>query len=323
MSGTNDSVKERHKAFSTSEEVVFGLVKKAGHTPLARTKITKGYDNEVYEIKTKEEDVLYVRIRRFGETTFEQESWVANQYSKIGVPVPEIVVSSTFADRDTQREYMIQKQIGGKPLMDRRKDFTPSQLYDIYTQAGRALRQMHSVKTDGFYKRREGIWDFPDWKSVVNCNIKAREKELPLLYKQGFSNKEGNAMISCMKYYRDNFDCKEPVLCHGDFFDEHIFIDGKRSVVGVIDFGMYQGDHPIYDFARLSKWSDVDKMTALIQGYGAHPMFEKDFLLRMHLHSLGSLIGHVAHYAQNDMVPETKATVLKLHETYLHLEKAL
>ena len=66
-------------------------------------------------------------------------------------------------------------------------------------------------------------------------------------------------ITECLKHYGAHFGCDQPVLCHGDYLPEHVFVDADLNVTGVIDFGLYQGEHPIFDLAVMA-----------MGGHGAH-----------------------------------------------------
>lgn len=54
-------------------------------------RLARGYDNEVYRVTVTGELVLYVRIRRHGEGTLEQEVWAMELARAGGVPVPDVL----------------------------------------------------------------------------------------------------------------------------------------------------------------------------------------------------------------------------------------
>jgi aminoglycoside phosphotransferase (APT) family kinase protein len=318
MSNSDNSLSSRHNTFNTPENIVFDLIKETVNAiPLNRKKIVKGYDNEVYEVETKEGPACIIRIKHFGESSMKQEEWVINQYKNAGVPVPVVYKTGIFQINDEEYEYMIQKKVSGQSLGEIKKQLTQEQLDKIYESAGKTLRKLHSVEVDGFYKRHEnGVWDFTEWHRLANSDVVDRGKESSLLIQSGFTEEEVKQMIKYLEMHRDEFTCKQPVLCHGDYLEEHIFIDNNLNITAIIDFGMYRGDHPIHDFARLYMDSRFINMDVFKKGYGDHEMFHDRFEKRLLLHVLGNQMGHVAHYAREDMKPEVKYTAERLRETY-------
>ena len=67
------------------------------------------------------------------------------------------------------------------------------------------------------------------------------------------------------------------------------------NVTGVIDFGWYEGAHPIRDF--LHAWIDYgEREVALLrEGYGRSRALDDRFELRLHLALVSFLIGIVAY----------------------------
>jgi len=318
MSNHDNSLSTRHDTFNTPESTVFNLVQEATNsTPIKRKKIVKGYDNEVYEVETKDGEYFIMRIKHFGETSMEEEDWVVKQYRNVGVPVPQVYKIGTFRMENNDYEYMIQKKVTGQPLGEIKSQLTEEQLNKVYESAGRTLRQLHTVEVDGFYKRHEnGIWDFTEWYKLANSDVIDRSKEGDLIIQSGFTEQEVKNMIRYLEIYRDEFSCKQPVLCHGDYLEEHIFIDKDLNITAIIDFGMYRGDHPIHDFARLYMDARFMNTDSLRRGYGDHEMFHDRFERRLLLHVLGNQIGHTAHYAREGMKPEVVYTAKSLRETY-------
>ncbi|NIP26422.1 MAG: aminoglycoside phosphotransferase family protein, partial [Phycisphaerae bacterium] len=148
---------------------------------------------------------------------------------------------------------MVQRKLPGTALSDRQKSLTQQELQAVFRQAGEILSKIHSIKVNGFYKRQaDGSWDFATWQKVMISALKDRAAEKTFILASGFSEIEFNVMLGLLKKYKDEFACDQPVLCHGDFLPDHIFVDDHLVISGIIDFGEFQGGPPIHDFARLS-----------------------------------------------------------------------
>ena len=318
----NNTMTARHDSFETSTNLIFDLVKKATSTnPISKKKIVKGYDNEVYEVTTDDGSNFILRIRRFGETSMQDEAWVIKQYKNVEVPIPQVLAVGTFQNLEKEYDYMIQEKALGQPLAEVKSILSLEQLTDTYKNAGTVLARMHQVNVGGFYKRyADGSWDFSKWYDVANSNVIDRRKEREYVISNGFTESEFDMMIKYLEIYRDRFTCDQPVLCHGDYLEEHIFVNEDLQITAIIDFGMYRGDHPIYDFARLYMDSRFDQLDAFIKGYGVHEMFSDRFEQRLLLHALGNQIGHLAYYLQAKMTSEINYTAKRLRDTYTKLE---
>ena len=114
-----DPIARRHAKFRAPEGIVFGLVQRAtGRRPTARTKISRGYDNEVYRVDTDGGGSVVVRIHRFGEIGPRQESWALERCLEAGVPVPQVLSVETVRLPDGEFDAMVQECVAGVPLND-------------------------------------------------------------------------------------------------------------------------------------------------------------------------------------------------------------
>ena len=317
MNNHQSFLKQRHSKFSTPQEEIFNLVIKAtGEKPIKRTKVVKGYDSEVYFVDTKEGNTYVVKIRWFGSVTYKEEAWVLKQCEKAGVPVPKILLLEKVELKDGKHEAMVQEKIRGYPLSQVRKTLTNSQLEEVLIKAGKVLSQIHSIKVEGFYHRNEkGEWRYSTWHQFASSMVKARSQEKPYLLQAGITEKEFNLLIKALEEYRDNFDCKQPVLCHGDFLPEHIFIDHKLNITGIIDFGLYEGNHPVHDFAFISFQAPTLNLGAIKKGYSNKAIFDEKFERRLLLHKIALQMGYLAYHIQENMTYEAKFVYQRLKES--------
>src|SRR5689334_9065171 len=163
-----DIIRQRHDAYRTSEQVIFDLVKRAtGQQAIAREKIVRGYDSEVYIVQTRQSGDVAVRIRHHGGAPFADEAWAIAQCRAVGVPAPEVLLVEIITIAGQPREVMVQRRVPGRALSEIEGDLTPDQRAAVWRQAGAALGAIHSIHVGGFYKRcPDGSWDFPDWESI-------------------------------------------------------------------------------------------------------------------------------------------------------------
>ena len=97
--------------------------------------------------------------------------------------------------------------------------------------------------------------------------MEGRMAEKPFLLRAGFDESEIAFMYEAMA--RDwGFAGFAPVLCHGDFLPEHVFFDKSLNVTGVIDFGWYEGEHPMRDFLSAAIDYGEREVGFLREGYG-------------------------------------------------------
>ena len=122
-------------------------------------------------------------------------------------------------------------------------------------------------------------------------------------------------MMRMIERYGREFACDTPVLCHGDFLPEHVFINEQGRICGVIDFGMYEGNHPIHDFAIIRMSSDAPTVEAIRRGYPDAAVLNDRFEWRLHLHVLMLQVGYLAHHIQIPAHPEVSLYVKGLQAT--------
>jgi len=289
MTETDTSLARRHAGFHTPEATTFALVKEhTGCTPVKRTKVVRGYDSEVYDVATKEEYSFIVKVKHYGRISYDQEQWALEMCRNVGVPVPRTYAIGRVQIEEKEREYTVQEKARGQSLADRIAAGSLTQINQALHSAGELLRQIHQVKAGGFYHRHlNATWDFATWKSLGNTTVSERAKDTDDLLQAGFSPSEVEAMLHFLELYRDEFTCEQPVLCHGDFTLEHLFLDEELHVTAILDFGEFLGNHPIHDFAYFNTEHPSHPLHTLREGYGDHEMFGDRFPERLLLHKLG------------------------------------
>jgi aminoglycoside phosphotransferase (APT) family kinase protein len=319
---TTEIIRQRHAAYQTSEQIIFDLVKRAtGQQALAREKIIRGYDSEVYLVHTGSNSDIVVRIRHHGGAPFADEAWAIVQCRAVGVPAPDILLVETITIDQHSREVMVQRRVPGRALSEFERDLAPDQRAAIWRQAGAVLGAIHSIHVGGFYKRHpDGSWDFPDWESVSEQSLIDRASEKPLLIQAGFRADEVDRLLQMLADGQALFADEQPVLCHGDFLPGHLFVDDDLKLCGVIDFGEFQGGGAILDFANLSMdCPDVD-LAWLQPSYGNPRLFDDTFPARLLVTRVGLQIGYLAHYIRQGNEQEAAPLIQGLRETLRELD---
>jgi aminoglycoside phosphotransferase (APT) family kinase protein len=314
---TTDIVKQRHAAYQTSEQIIFDLVKRAtGQQALAREKIVRGYDSEVYLVHTGNNSDVVVRIRHHGGAPFADEAWAITQCREVGVPAPEVLLVETITIDQQGRDVMVQRRVPGRALSEIERDLTIEQRAAVWRQAGVALGAIHSIAVGGFYKRHsDGSWDFPNWESASKLSNVDRASEKLLLMQAGFSSADVDLMLHILSIDCEQFPIEQPVLCHGDFLPGHLFVDDDLNLCGVIDFGEFQGGGPIGDFANLSmSCPDVD-LAWLQSNYPNQALFDDAFSMRLLVAKVGLQKGYLAHYIRQGNQQEAAPIATGLRES--------
>ncbi len=289
-----------HSKYKTPDENIKLLFSsKLGQEVTKLERLIKGYDNEVYVVTTRNHNEYIVRINQGGDTTFLNEAWGIEKAKDAGVPVPEIVFIGKIESSTGLRDVMIQEKLDGVPLSNVYQTLATKKRRDVLKQAGQILSKLHTIKLNGFYKRHDdGMFDFPNVTAYVANSIKDRTGDLHTLVNERLiSSKQADLLISRVKeYYSSDFFDEAPVLLHGDYLPEHIFVNNELEIVGIIDFGEFKGGVAIEDFALTSFEADLEIAKMMYAGYPKKWGSEKDFLEILHLARIPLMIGYATHY---------------------------
>ena len=321
---TNPVVQARHAAYQTPASVIRDLVREAtGQAASSVEKIAQGYDNEVYRVTldTLSAEPVFVRLRRHGDTPFSQEAWAIARAHAAGVPVADVLLLATrVLDDGPPREVMVQRTVPGRPADELWPLLSPAERAELGTRAGAALRRLHSISVDGFYRRHEdGSWDFPDGQSIAASARRNRAAEAPFLRRAGFDDAEIARLLSVLDASLAEYSQTPPVLCHGDFKPAHWFFDDSLTLTGVIDFGDFQGGPALLDFARLSLYApDVD-LTHVLAGYGEPNEGRDEWTRRLQRFLVGQAVGYLAHVMRQDDSAGAKYFARRLRELLIVL----
>jgi aminoglycoside phosphotransferase (APT) family kinase protein len=314
-------LEQRHWGFDAPEQLVFRMVARAtGEKPVSRAKVVRGNDNEVYLVATGAGADYVVRIRRSGEVGFAAEAWAIEECRKAGVPVAQVHLVGWEEHDGEQLEFMVQSRLPGRPLDEVGPELSEREWGEILLQAGQVLGKVHSVGVGGFYHRDpDGNWDFADWQGIMDSTVRDRSREEEWILGAGFAEEEFSQMIRLIERYREEFDCQQPVLCHGDFLPEHILVNDDLQICGVVDFGMYQGNHPIQDLAVIAMAETKMDLTKVLAGHPQRGRLSDRFEVRLHLHRLTLEMGFLAHHLRIQHYPEIESNRRSLRSTFDHL----
>lgn len=160
----------RHAKFNTPEKHVFEMARRAtGRTPVSRRKIVKGNDKEIYFVTDAKGQEFVVVINQTDES-FDGEVWCLETMRSANVPVPEVMLFDCLEDEEKPLQFMVQTKVSGQPLEDVFECLTPGQKQNALTEMGEVLARIHTVCTEGFYKRHaDGAWDFRRWSKLIRA----------------------------------------------------------------------------------------------------------------------------------------------------------
>jgi Ser/Thr protein kinase RdoA (MazF antagonist) len=148
-----------------------------------------------------------------------------------------------------------------------------------WNHLGRTLGAIHKVLADGFYRRNpDGNWDFADWRIYSEDVLVCRAKDAGDLLDAGFTSS-----------------------------------DVDLNVTGVIDFGLYQGEHPIFDLAVMAMGGHGAHLRHIRDGYQA-PIDDR-FDLRLQLQLVPLRMGYLAHCLKEPDHPAISGHIHGLKDT--------
>jgi aminoglycoside phosphotransferase (APT) family kinase protein len=303
--------------FKTPQATIFKLVRDAtAEIPAKRARIPRGYDNEVYVVTTHEENDYIVRVQHYGDVPFAQEAWALEQARQVGAPVAKVLLVGERVIDGLPRGVMVQEKLPGTPLDELLPALSPEQRAEVFRQTGAALAKIHRIPVGGFYRRHAGgSWDFYDWEGLMQSATRDRTSEAAVLVGAGVPQEQVTATLDLLSRYRAEFTCEQPVLCHGDFHPAHLLADATGNLTGVVDFGDFQGSHPIHDIAYLTLVYPPTPLDALKEGYGSPAWWDGDFPKRLLLHRALLVLGYLAYYLQEEYEDEAQAMTVALRKT--------
>lgn len=312
----NEFLQQRHANYATSQTAIFDLIKTAtDQEATARQQIIRGYDNEVYRVQTRQGEEYIVRIGHHGGVRFSQQAWAMDRCREAGAPIPEVYLLTTLADTDQSREAMVLQTVPGRPLSDIQATLSQAELAHVCRQVGAAMSAIHSVRAGGFYRMNaDGRWDFPDWQSIARSAIHERTAEAPLLLQAGLGQAEVDALLRILNTLL-TFEYPQPVLCHGDLGSDHLFVDDRLRLTGVIDFGDFQGGAAILDFAILLMNEPAFELEWLQQGYQPAALFDGTFAAQLLVQQAGMQMGYLAHYVREGNADEREVLLEGMQRT--------
>jgi aminoglycoside phosphotransferase (APT) family kinase protein len=297
-----DFVHQLHAAYHTPPDVLAAIVGRVTQRQVVGLeKVVRGYESEVYQVTIQDGERLVIRIRRYGPLRMEDEAWAIAQARAAGAPVPDVLLCECHWIDGAERDVMVQRAVPGHPLAAQHGSLGEDQLRSCFVQAGAALATIHRVPVEGFYMRRQGVWDFASWEDVATANLRDRTAERATVRTAGVTDAELDTLLGVLDRLQRALPWPNPVLIHGDYTPAHLFFDTSPTLTGIIDFGQAQGGAPIIDLhdllASTEAWGvPEDRRLAWIRdGYGTAPIWEH-FAERRLMHAIGFTLGSLSYH---------------------------
>lgn len=286
---------ELHSQFEASRDAVVGMVERAaGYRVDQLQRLTVGDENEVYRVRLIDDSVVYARIRRPGDGSFEPEAWAMEQARSAGTAIPHVLTVEEIETEDGPRSAMLIAESSGRQLAAVLPVLTQDQRRRAMVNLGRELARLHTVATPGVGRPDAG-GRWPDPREAKRTFIAERSGQRAELISAGLTPDEVQAIIAQIGASSDTPAPTRPVLCHGDLHAAHVFVDDDLEVCGVIDWGLWHGGSAVSDLAAASMLHDPQHFEAILTGHftigSAAP---SDLRLRLSVAIINQAIGHIA-----------------------------
>lgn len=307
-------LEEKHGKLNAPQRIVEKVVNKAtGSSLVEKRRIIEGEVNEVYEVTTKNNQNVIVRISRSMHPRFEAEEKAIRLALMAGVPAPKVLLIEKINQRENNLTFCVEEKIVGRPLNKFMDKLDEKTLKSIISEAGNILSQIHSVELEGF-----GGLDrdkpYKTWTEYVLRPEKKLERITQAAEAVGIDVKLIDKAIEILKEHRRLYKEVKPQLLHGDFSTKHLLVKDNH-IVGIIDFENAKGGDPVLDFAWLNYfYGQVIPTDWLKTGYKNKDLFDRDFELKMKLYRLNLGLGFIDYYEYEKNEAGMNHTKKKFHE---------
>ena len=198
--------------------------------------------------------------------------------------------------------FCIEEKVPGKALDMLLKEGVTSDVSKAIDQIGEVLGKLHSVRIEGFgYLQPDGTGQQTSFAEIM---LMANERQTELYEAASLWNvpaQKIKASLELLNTHRELYEFSMPVLVHGDFGPQHIFVKGDH-ISGVIDMQDCSGNHPVFDFVSWDAyWSQLVPTSKLLASYRNPHVCTESYETLFHLVLLReSLIMLMVHAARKN-----------------------
>jgi aminoglycoside phosphotransferase (APT) family kinase protein len=270
------------------ERFIADLIRRAtGAAPARLIPIPTVPDTIVYEAELPTSSVIFKAIDADGRDAdgIGLEAWMCETVRRLGVPAPQVLAVDTSRS-GLPSSYFIMEKAAGQPLMSLAiEERTP-----FLRQAGACLRQIHSMRLDGFgwldeqlYRRHGTVrGSDPTWRDAILKDIPAS-----LAYFQHTGALEPRLIDRIERIVEMAGPLLHRVtvgqLMHGDVGELHVWVDPQRgNITSFVDFGERSAGDPIWDIMQFD-WAGVPHVA---EGYELDPPMRERFWTTFHLYGV-------------------------------------
>jgi aminoglycoside phosphotransferase (APT) family kinase protein len=204
-----------------------------------------------------------------GDDAIVLECWAMEQAAGVGVSAPAVLALD--ASRTTfPARYAIFSFVDGLPLAE--LALPNEDAWKALRGAGELLRRLHSVRVDGYGRLDDELY-------LATGAVRGRDDEWVAGAARGalsviaerrlLAPAETDALATFIDEHRVALEqYAEPRLLHGDFDEQHIFVDPESmSITAIIDFGDREAGDPLWDLSWFGMGRGSDRVRTLLAGY--------------------------------------------------------
>jgi aminoglycoside phosphotransferase (APT) family kinase protein len=210
------------------------------------------------------------------------------------LPVPRVIWGND-AKTLLPLNLLVMTKIDGQVLRPLESSLGDGELFDLYAQMGRTLRNLHNVRMEAFgYLVAEGVKD-PHSSNEAYMAFQFGKKLKEFRHFGGDARLADHMERHVTLHTGLLKGCAWPVFCHDDFHTGNIIVsnesDGKWQLSGVLDVENAVAGDPLIDVAKTLLYSVGESRTkreGLLTGYGpiARPEWEQTIDLYRLYHAL-------------------------------------
>jgi hypothetical protein len=292
-----------HSKLVTPNEIIDGVVEEAtGSKTKKKERIIAGEINEIYNIVLENEENVIVKITKGGDMAqYEREDWAFKACKNIGgIPIPELLFVKNVVGESQTLSLCVQRKLLGSTLKGGKIDFgkyNKNRQKRIIYKAGEILSKIHTIKTKGFgYLNANGIGSYSTYSQLMSEYVKDFDKYLSLSTDIGMPKKSMQKIFSILIEKEHTAPKLSPILSHNDYTLNHIMVNSKDEITGIIDWGEAEGHSPVNDFAKWSFWVEEIPIEWLQEGYSNKRIFDREYEDMLHWSRLSIGIGALSWY---------------------------
>jgi aminoglycoside phosphotransferase (APT) family kinase protein len=266
------------------------------------SRVSDGVSTLVYRIQNGK-DTLYLRMIEDKNEMVSPQIVAHEQLLKRDVRVPRFV-SWDDMNATLGRSYMLVKEMPGISLeklknTDRAK--YDACIQEVLLEAGEDLAKASTISTEGYgwirrdkRKTKELVGELDSYKGFLLDKLPKQVKEMEAMGFKTFDD-EGTERFKMLVY--KYIDEERPVLAHGDFDMNHIYVNNGRYS-GIIDWGDIRSASNLYDVAHFSAFHPEEEQY-LLKGFKNIARLSKDYETKLLLTRIALCINKLHWIAKN------------------------